>query len=117
MSAPGLDPAGNIIAWDHESWSPVRGNRPGMTAPGNVVSGMLAGFEPDAFAARSPAPEPTAYNNGNNAVPSYFAGNVGGSPKGTGTIKSERSLDAQQPIAIFYRSAALAGAAAKHFCA
>ena len=25
----GLDAEGNIIAWDHESWSPVLGNRPG----------------------------------------------------------------------------------------
>src|SRR6185312_16354610 len=24
----GLDAEGNIVAWDHESWSPVRGNRP-----------------------------------------------------------------------------------------
>ena len=97
----GLDADGNIIAWDHESWSPVRGNRPGMAAPGNVVSGMLAGFETDPFAERSPAPEPTAYNNGNNAVPSYLAGNVGGSPKGTGTIQSERSLAHNSPSPFF----------------
>ncbi len=97
----GLDAEGNIVAWDHESWSPVHGNRPGMTTPGNVVSGMLAGFEPDPFAARSPAPEPAAYNNGNNAVPSYFAGSVGGSPKGTGTIKSERSLVHNSPSPFF----------------
>ena len=25
----GLDAQGNIIAWDHESWSPTLGNRPG----------------------------------------------------------------------------------------
>ena len=25
----GLDAEGNIVAWDHESWSPVLGNRPG----------------------------------------------------------------------------------------
>jgi nicotinate dehydrogenase subunit B len=51
--------------------------------------------------ARSPAPEPTAYANGNNAVPSYFAGNVGGSAKGTGTIKSERSLAHNSPSPFF----------------
>ena len=110
----GLDAQGNIIAWDHESWSPVRGNRPGMTTPGNVVSGMLAGFETEPFIARSPAPEPTAYNNGTNGVPSYFAGQVGGSAKGTGTITVGAVADAQQPVAIFYRAAALAGAPAKH---
>jgi CO/xanthine dehydrogenase Mo-binding subunit len=97
----GLDAEGNIIAWDHESWSPVLGNRPGMTTPGNVVSGMLAGFETEPFVARSPAPEPTAYNNGANAVPSYFAGNVGGSHKGTGTVKSERSLIHNSPSPFF----------------
>ena len=97
----GLDAQGNIIAWDHESWSPVLGNRPGMTTPGNVVSGMLAGFETEPFIAQSPAPEPTAYNNGSNGVPSYFAGNVGGSPKGTGTIKSERSLSHNSPSPFF----------------
>jgi nicotinate dehydrogenase subunit B len=97
----GLDAQGNIVAWDHESWFPVLGNRPGMNTPGNVVSGMLAGFSPEPFQARSPAPEPTAYNNSLNTVPSYFAGNVGGSAKGTGTIKSERSLVHNSPSPFF----------------
>jgi CO/xanthine dehydrogenase Mo-binding subunit len=87
-----LDAQGNIVVWDHESWSPVLGNRPGPGTPGNVVTGMLAGFEPEPFAARSPAPPPRAYNNNSNGAPSYIAGNVGGSPKGTGTVQSERSL-------------------------
>ena len=97
----GLDAQGNIIAWDHESWSPVLGNRPGMNTPGNVVSGMLAGFSPEPFQARSPAPAPVAYNNSLNTVPSYCAGNVGGSAKGTGTIKSERSLVHNSPSPFF----------------
>lgn len=87
-----LDAQGNIVAWDHESWVPVLGSRPGANRPGNVVTGMLAGFEPEAFAARSPAPEPNRYNNGSNAIPSYIAGNVGGKSQGTGNIKSERVL-------------------------
>jgi nicotinate dehydrogenase subunit B len=87
-----LDAQGNILVWDHESWSAVRGNRPGTGTPGNVASGALAGFPSDPFAARTPAPEPRAYSNNTNGVPSYCAGNVGGTPKGTGTIKSERSL-------------------------
>ena len=33
-----------------------------------------------------------AYNNNSNGMPSYFAGRVGGTDQGTGTIKSERSL-------------------------
>jgi nicotinate dehydrogenase subunit B len=88
----GLDAQGNIVAWDHESWSPVLGNRPGYNTPGNVITGLLAGFQPDPFRARSPAPEPTAFNNNSNGVPSYVAGQVGGASRGTGTIKSERAL-------------------------
>jgi nicotinate dehydrogenase subunit B len=88
----GLDPQGNIVAWDHEAWSPVLGNRPGYNTPGNVITGLLAGFQPDPFRARSPAPEPTAFNNNSNGVPSYVAGQVGGALRGTGTIKSERAL-------------------------
>ena len=88
----GLDAQGNIIAWDHESWSPTRGNRPGPGTPGNVVTGILAGFSPQPFTPRSPASSPTAYNNNANAVPSYVAGNVGGRDQGTGTVKSEHVL-------------------------
>jgi nicotinate dehydrogenase subunit B len=88
----GLDAQGNIIAWDHEAWSPVLGNRPGYNTPGNVITGLLAGFQPDPFRARASAPEPTAFNNNTNGVPSYMAGQVGGALRGTGTIKSERAL-------------------------
>ena len=87
-----LDAQGNVVAWDHESWVPVLGNRPGPRTPGNVITGLLAGFEPDQFAARTPAPDPMRYNNGSNGVPSYVAGNVGGKNQGTGTVKSERVL-------------------------
>jgi len=87
----GLDQQGNIIAWDHEAWSPTRGNRPGPGTPGNVVTGYLAGFAPDPFMARA-ATEPRAYSNNSNAIPSYVAGAVGGSSRGTGTIRSERVL-------------------------
>jgi CO/xanthine dehydrogenase Mo-binding subunit len=87
----GLDAQGNIIAWDHEAWSPVLGGRPGNNNPGNVVSGTLAGFQPVPFAPRPPA-EPTEFDNGDNAVPSYCAGVIGGQSHGTGNIKSERSL-------------------------
>ena len=88
----GLDGQGNIIAWDHEAWSPVLGNRPVYTYPGNVVTGFLAGFQPEEFRPRSPAPEPTAFSNNANAVPSYMVGHVGGADHGAGTVKSERVL-------------------------
>jgi nicotinate dehydrogenase subunit B len=88
----GLDAQGNIIAWDHEAWAPVLGNRPVYAYPGNVITGFLAGFQPEEFKPRSPAPEPAAFSNNANAVPSYVVGRVGGADHGAGTIKSERVL-------------------------
>ncbi len=74
----GLDAQGNIVAWDYEAWCPVLGNRPLYDMPGNVITGFLAGFQPEEFKARAVAPEPTAYgNNNNNAIASYMAGQVG----------------------------------------
>jgi CO/xanthine dehydrogenase Mo-binding subunit len=88
----GLDGAGNIIAWDCESWSPTLGGRPGYDTPGNVVTGMLAGFQSAAFAPRTPAPPPAGFNNGSNAAPSYVAGCVRETCGGTGAVKSDRVL-------------------------
>ena len=80
-----LDSNGNITTWDHESWSPGLGGRPGPNTPGNVITGLLLGFQPTAFAPRSPAPPPGAFNNNSNGVPSYLA-------QGTGTVQSGRVL-------------------------
>jgi CO/xanthine dehydrogenase Mo-binding subunit len=89
----GLDANGTIVCWDYEAWSASRGGRPGGNAPGNVVTGFLAGFEPAGVAPRSPAPAPTgSFDNGNNTVPSYVTGCVGSMCGGTGTVKSERML-------------------------
>lgn len=87
-----LDRAGSIAAWDYEGWSPTLGGRPGTGTPGNVVTGLLAGFEPAAFQARSPAPSPSSYANNSNAVPPYVSGDVNGRPGGTGTIAAQRVL-------------------------
>jgi len=87
----GLDAQGNIIAWDHEAWTAAYGNRPGANMPGNVITGLLAGFQPDAFTPQAAA-APRRYNNNSNGIPSYFSGCVGGACGGTGTIKSERAL-------------------------
>src|SRR5204862_1712174 len=71
----GVDGNGTIVAWDYESWSPSLGGRPGYDRPGNVVTGMLAGFEPATVAPRSPAPPPGGrFNNGSNSSPSYITG-------------------------------------------
>ena len=88
----GLDAGGNIVAWDYETWSASLGNRPGNNAPGNVASGLLLGFAPQAVQARAQAPEPQNFDNGNNAVPAYVTGRVGGKNNGTGTVASERVL-------------------------
>jgi CO/xanthine dehydrogenase Mo-binding subunit len=97
----GVDKDGNIIVWDYEGWSPTLGGRPGNNNPGNVVSGFLAGFQPAAFAARTPAPDPTNYGNNSNAVPSYVTGTVNGRSGGTGRIRSERVLSHDVPSPLF----------------
>ena len=88
----GLDAGGTIITWDHESWAPMLGGRPGPNNPGNVITGFLAGFQPAAFTARTPAPAPTDFSNGSNAAPSYVTGCVGGRCEGTGAVASQRVL-------------------------
>src|SRR5580700_1168202 len=96
----GLDAQGNILAWEHEAWTPSRGNRPGPSTPGNVVTGNLLGFEPAPFAP-GPTQQPRAYNNGSNGIPSYVAGRVGGVEGGTGTVKSEKVLVHTVPSPFF----------------
>ena len=85
-----VDRSGTIAAWDYESWSPSLGGRPGYDQPGNVVTGMLVGFEPAAPAPRAAGAPRGPLRNGSNAVPSYLAGCIDGSCNGAGTIKSER---------------------------
>jgi nicotinate dehydrogenase subunit B len=97
----GLDAAGNIVAWDHEAWSPTLGNRPGPGTPGNVITGSLVGFQPEAFTPRSPAPEPRAFNNNSNGIPSYAAALFDGVPKGAGTVRSARVLVHNVPSPFF----------------
>jgi CO/xanthine dehydrogenase Mo-binding subunit len=88
----GVDEKGGLVAWDHEAWVPVMGGRPGAGNPGNVVTGSLLGLPAANFAARSPAPAPTSFANGSNAVPSYVTGCVGAQCGGTGRVGSQRVL-------------------------
>jgi CO/xanthine dehydrogenase Mo-binding subunit len=90
--AVALDADSNIVAWDHESWAPTLGGRPGANTPGNVITGYLLGFEPQAFVPRSPAPAPNGYSNNQNAVPSYLMASVDGTPRGTGAVERGRVL-------------------------
>jgi nicotinate dehydrogenase subunit B len=70
-----------ILAWDRESWVAALGNRPGYDHPGNVISGMLVGYEPEA-----------RLRNRSNTVPEYMAGCVRGTCGGAGKIRIERVL-------------------------
>lgn len=83
----GINAAGLIDAWDCETWSVSLGGRPGYDKPGNVITGMLVGFEPETV-----APQQAVELNRNNFVPSYMAGCVNGKCSGEGAIRSERVL-------------------------
>jgi nicotinate dehydrogenase subunit B len=88
----GLTPEGRIVAWDRENWVASLGNRPGYDRPGNVISGMLAGYAAEPLEPGRANPPVEKLRNGSNTVPSYFAGCAGGSCNGGGTIRSERAL-------------------------
>jgi nicotinate dehydrogenase subunit B len=88
----GVDATGTIVAWECEPWSVSLGGRPGYDHPGNVITGALAGYPPQTVAPQA-ASQPTGeLRNGNNAVPSYVVGCVGGKCGGTGSVRSERVL-------------------------
>jgi nicotinate dehydrogenase subunit B len=88
----GVDATGTIVAWECEPWSVSFGGRPGYDHPGNVITGALAGYPPQTVAPQA-ASQPTGeLRNGNNAVPSYVVGCVGGKCGGTGSVRSERVL-------------------------
>jgi CO/xanthine dehydrogenase Mo-binding subunit len=96
-----IDPNGNIVAWDYEAWSPTLGGRPGANAPGNLVTGMLAGFDPAPFQPRTAAPAPAQFANNSNAVPNYVSGMVNGRASGTGTVAAQRVLSHSVRSAFF----------------
>jgi nicotinate dehydrogenase subunit B len=88
----GLNADGAIDVWACETWTASLGGRPGYDKPGNVITGLLAGFDPETIKPQT-AVEPTEeLRNGNNAVPSYVVGCVNGKCGGAGTIRSERVL-------------------------
>jgi CO/xanthine dehydrogenase Mo-binding subunit len=87
----GLDRDGTIVAWDYESWTATRGGRIGNANPGNIVTGVLLGFQPPAFAPRAAMPSNQPFNDSNHA-PAYVTGCVGGKCDGKGSIASERAI-------------------------
>lgn len=87
-----LSSEGRIAAWDREDWVASLGNRPGYDRPGNVISGVLLGYEPEPLKPGPAKPPAGKFRNQSNTVPSYFAGCVEGTCGGGGTIRSERAL-------------------------
>ncbi len=87
-----LDAKGAIIAWDCESWAAAYGGRPGYDHPGNVITGLLVGFEPEAFVPRKSSQPTGELRNGHNLVPSYLSGCISGKCGGAGNVRSERVL-------------------------
>ncbi len=88
----GLRSDGGIAVWDREDWTADRGSRPGYDRPGNVISGMLLGYEAEPLNP-SPAQKPEGeLRNGSNVVPPYVAGCIDGACGGSGTVRSERVL-------------------------
>lgn len=97
----GIDQAGAIVAWDCETWEASRGGRPGYDNPGNLITGMLLGYEPEPITARSPAEPSGELRNRSNAAPSYIAGCISGKCGGAGTVRSERVLSHTVPSPFF----------------
>jgi len=87
-----LNDSGAIEAWSCETWATSLGGRPGYGQPGNVITGMLAGFAPEIIIPRAAVTPNGELRNGSNAVPSYVRGCVNGKCGGTGSIRSERVL-------------------------
>jgi CO/xanthine dehydrogenase Mo-binding subunit len=88
----GLGEDGSILGWDRENWVANRGSRPGYDKPGNIISGMLLGYEPAPLQPAPAKPPIKKLRNGSNTVPEYVAGCAGGVCNGSGTVKSERVL-------------------------
>ena len=88
----GLGRDGSILAWGRENWVANRGSRPGYEKPGNIISGMLLGYEPEPLKPGPAKPPTRKLRNGSNTVPEYVAGCAGGVCNGSGVVKSERVL-------------------------
>jgi len=83
---------GHIAIWDREAWVAELGSRPGYHRPGNIISGMLLGHQPEPHQPGPAKPPKGKLRNQSNIVPGYFAGCIDGDCGGEGTIRSERAL-------------------------
>lgn len=83
---------GRVSVWDRESWIPSLGNRPGYDRPGNVISGMLLGYEAEPLKPGGAAEGGGRRQNGSNTVPGYMAACAEGQCEGNGSIETARVL-------------------------
>ena len=83
---------GRIAVWDREAWVAALGSRPGYDRPGNVISGMLLGYEAEPSQPASANPPKGKISNQTNIAPEYFAGCIDGYCGADGTVASERAL-------------------------
>lgn len=88
----GVASDGRIMAWSYEAWFASLGGRPGYETPGNVVTGMLAGFPTAPFRPAQAAEPAGEFRNGSNAAPSYVSGRTARAAGGAGVVASERVL-------------------------
>lgn len=97
----GLGDDGAILTWDRENWVANRGSRPGYGRPGNVISGMLLGYEPNPVTPAPAKPPTRKLRNGSNTVPEYVTGCAGGACNGSGAVRSERVLTHTVPSPLY----------------
>ena len=115
ISASALDANGNIVAWDYEAWSAARGGRPGYNTPGNVVTGMLLGFEPGAVHAPHAGPGTDAAAQQRHEHRAVVRHGPRWRRRGTAQASCAASACSRtRSVAVLHRSAALAGASAEH---
>jgi nicotinate dehydrogenase subunit B len=92
---------GTIAVWDRENWMASLGNRPGYDRPGNIISGVLLGYQPEPFKPQQASAPNGKLRNNSNAVPAYFSGCIDSKCQGGGTIRSERALTHTVPSPFF----------------
>jgi nicotinate dehydrogenase subunit B len=97
----GVDRHGRIVAWDCETWNASLGGRPGYDRPGNVITGLLLGFDPERISPGATQEKSRELRNRSNAAPSYIAGCIGDKCAGAGTIRSERVISHTVPSHFF----------------
>ncbi len=92
--AGGLDSSGDVVAWEHEIWTPTHSTRPGGNA-GNLLAGQEVGFLPPALGSQSRTGgrnEPVNYAFTNSKTTENSVANFGMAPDGSGHLATSAPL-------------------------